>query len=60
MKTIILELTDEQLRFLQYVAELEGLTVEQYLLRYAKGQVVNSIDSRRESRSFRRFRSLTG
>jgi hypothetical protein len=41
---ITLELTPEQIRFLRYVAELEGLTVEQYLLRFAKGQIVRAID----------------
>jgi hypothetical protein len=40
---ITLELTPEQIRFLQYVAELEGLTAEQYLLRFAKGQIVHPI-----------------
>jgi hypothetical protein len=44
---IILELTPEQIRFLRYVAELEGLTVEQYLLRFAKGQIVHPINSRK-------------
>ena len=44
---ITLELTPEQIRFLRYVAELEGLTVEQYLLRFAKGQIVHPINSQK-------------
>ena len=44
---ITLELTPEQIRFLRYVAALEGLTVEQYLLRFAKGQIVHSINSQK-------------
>jgi hypothetical protein len=44
---ITLELTPEQIRFLRYVAELEGLTVEQYLLRFAKGQIVRRINSQK-------------
>ena len=44
---ITLELTPEQIRFLRYVAELEGLTVEQYLLRFAKGQIVRPINSQK-------------
>jgi hypothetical protein len=44
---ITLELTPDQIRFLRYVAELEGLTVEQYLLRFAKGQIVHPINSRK-------------
>jgi hypothetical protein len=44
---ITLELTPEQIRFLRYVAELEGLTVEQYLLRFAKGQIVHLINSQK-------------
>jgi hypothetical protein len=42
---ITLEVTPEQIRFLQYVAKLEGLTVEQYLLRVAKGQIVHQMNS---------------
>jgi hypothetical protein len=42
---ITLELTPEQIRFLRYVAELEGLTVEQYLLRFAKGQIVQQVNN---------------
>ena len=38
---ITLKLTPSKFRFLRYVAELEGLTVEQYLLRFAKGQIVH-------------------
>jgi hypothetical protein len=45
--TITLELTPEQFRFLRYVAELEGLTVEQYLLRFAKGQIVQQVNSQK-------------
>jgi hypothetical protein len=44
---ITLELTPEQIRFLRYVAELEGLTVEQYLLRFAKGKIVHPINSQK-------------
>lgn len=44
---ITLELTPEQVRFLRYVAELEGLTVEQYLLRFAKGQIVHQVNSQK-------------
>jgi hypothetical protein len=42
---ITLELTPEQIGFLRYVAELEGMTVEQYLLRFAKGQIVHQEQS---------------
>jgi hypothetical protein len=44
---ITIELTPEQIRFLRYVAELEGLTVEQYLLRFAKGQIVHQLNSQK-------------
>ena len=44
---ITLELTPEQIRFLRYVAELEGLTIEQYLLRFAKGQIVHQVNNQK-------------
>ena len=40
---IALELTPEQIRSPLHAAGLEGLTVEQYLLRFAKGQIVHPI-----------------
>ena len=35
--TITLELTTEQVEFLEWAAKLEGITPEQYLLRIAEG-----------------------
>ena len=52
---ITLELTPEQIRFLRYVAELEGLTVEQYLLRFAKGQIVRRINSQKSQKLDRKI-----
>jgi hypothetical protein len=40
MEQVTLTLTEDQLKFLQYISELEGLTIEEYLLKFANGQLV--------------------
>jgi hypothetical protein len=41
-KTITLELTREQIEFLEWAAKLEGITPEEYLARVAKGKLLKS------------------
>ena len=41
-KKITLELTREQLEFLEWAAKLEGLTPEKYLLKIASGRVIKA------------------
>src|SRR4029077_14696099 len=40
-RKITLQLTKEQIEFLEWAAKLEGLTPEQYLLKAAGGRVIN-------------------
>ena len=40
--TITLELTTEQVEFLEWAAKLEGITPEQYLLRVAEGKLLKT------------------
>ena len=39
-RKITLQLTKEQIEFLEWAAKLEGLTPEQYLLKAAGGRVI--------------------
>ena len=46
---ITLELTREQLEFLERAAKLEGLTPEKYLLKIASGRVIKSNESKNQN-----------
>jgi hypothetical protein len=39
---LTLELTKEQLEFLRWVSDLEGITPQEYLLRFTKGKLIKS------------------
>jgi uncharacterized protein (DUF1778 family) len=40
-RKITLKLTKEQIEFVEWAAQLEGLTLDQYLLKAAGGRVIN-------------------
>ena len=48
-KKITLELTRDQLEFLEWAAKLEGLTPEKYLLKIASGRVIKSNESKNQN-----------
>jgi hypothetical protein len=39
---LTLELTKEHLEFLRWVSDLEGITPQEYLLRFTKGKLIKS------------------